>query len=196
VASAVHADVFGYDTVTTNSSYRGDVADQLFMDATAMGVGMSSVAFTNVGSLASSVTEIYFGSDEALNLNLDSVIYCSPGVDFNITGASPENPPGMNDFGTWWTITIAAAEASQPAAQNGIGPLECLDLQVSYSGTSSFAELIQYGQLQVALHVTGQPDGESDTFVNNTYIVPEPASLLLIGSAGLLIGFVRRLFVP
>lgn len=191
-AASVRADMFGFDAITTNSLYRSDVAGQLFMDANVTGAGLSSVMFTNVGPLASTVTEIYFGSDEALNLNLDSILFQCPGVDFTISGATPQNPPGMNDFGNWWTITIAAAEASNPAAHKGIDPLECLNLQVSYDGSLSFSELIQFGQLQVALHVTGQPDGNSDTFVNATSIVPEPASLALMGLVGTIGVFVRR----
>ena len=195
MALTVHADIFGFDTVTTNSPLNSTIAGQMFMDANVMGAGMSSVGFTNIGPLASTVTEIYFGSDEALNLNLDSLIYCSPGVDFDITGATPANPPGMNDFGNWWTITIAAAEATQSPAQNGIDPFECLELQVSYDGSLSFSELIQFGQLQVALHVISLPDGESETFVNGTEVIPEPASLVLIGVSGSLIAFVRRRFI-
>ena len=195
MAITVHADLFGFDTVTTNSPYRGAVAGQMFMDANALGAGMSSVAFTNIGLLASTVTEIYFGSNESLNLNLDSILYECVGVDFDISGATPENPPGFEEFGNWWSITIAAAEAENPQAHKGIDPFECLALQISYDGAFSFSELIQLGQLQVALHVTGMPDGESDTFVNDTIVIPEPASLALIGISGLLLGFVRRRFI-
>ena len=195
LAVTVQADMFGFDTVTTNSPFNSSVASQLFMDANEIGAGSSSVAFTNVGPLASTVTEIYFGSDEELNLNLDSILYQCPGVDFDISGATPANPPGMDDFGNWWTITIAAAEATPSPAANGIDPFECLELQVSYDGLFSFSELIQLGQLQVALHVTGLPDGESDTFVNDTVVIPEPASLVLIGSSGSLLAFIRRRFV-
>lgn len=191
----VHADMFGFDTVTTNSPFREAVADQLFMDTSSLGAGFSSVMFTNTGPLPSTVTEIYFGSDMALNLQLDAIIsHTDPGVDFTITGASPQNPPGWGGFGSWWTVTIAAAEATSPPAQNGIDPLEYLTLQVSYDGTSTFSQLIQFGQLQVAMHVTSLPDGNSDTFVNTTEIVPEPASLVLIGSAGALLALVRRRF--
>ena len=196
-AVAVQADLFGFDTVTTNSSYRGAVASQLFMETTELATGLSSVMFTNIGPLASTVTEVYFGSDEALDLNLDSIIFQCPGVDFDITGAKPANPPGMNDFGNWWTITIAAAEASNPPAQKGIDPLECINLQVSYSGSSSLSELIQFNQLQVALHVTGLPDFQSDTFVNGNdpyTVIPEPSSIILLGVAGILGFFVRRRF--
>ena len=195
-ASTVQADIFGFESVTTNSSYRGDVADQLFMDTSILGVGQSSVEFNNTGDLDSTITEIYFGSpDTALNLSIDSLISCSPGVVFSLEQVTPSDPPASSGFGTWWYITLDAAGAVPPPAINGIDPFECLILEISYNGSLSFSELIQYNQVQVALHVTGQPDEESDTFVNNTYIVPEPASLLLIGSAGVLIGFVRRRFI-
>jgi hypothetical protein len=103
----------------------------------------------------------------------------------------------MKDFGTWWTITIAAAEATPPPAKNGIDPLEYLTLQVSYDSSSSLSEMIQLGQLQVAMHVTGQPDGESDTFVNGiaTTVIPEPSAFLLIGCSASFVIFIRRRFL-
>jgi hypothetical protein len=195
MAFTAQADIFGFDTVTTNSPFNSAVAGQLFMDTTVTDIGESSVSFTNTGPLASTVTEIYFGSNEELNLNLDFITSSSLGVDFDISGASPENPPGMDEFGNWWTITIAAAEANPPPAANGIDPLEYLDLQISYGGLLSFSQLIQLGQLQVALHVVSMPDGESDTFVNGTDVIPEPASIALIGVTGLLLAFVRRRFI-
>lgn len=199
LATVAQADIFGFDTVTTNSSFNSATASQLFMETDVLGIGSSSVTFTNIGPLASSITEIYFGSDQALNLNLDSILMQCPGVDFNISGANPKNPPGMDDFGNWWTITIAAAEAASPPSMKGINPYECLSLEVSYDGALTFSELVQFGQLQVALHVTGQADGDSDTFVSGSTaipeIVPEPASAILIGVSGVLITFVRKRFI-
>ena len=129
-ALTVRAELFGFDTVTTNSPNREAIADQLFMDANAIDTGLSSVIFTNTGPADSTITEIYFGSDlTTLDLNIDSVISCSDGVLFTINGANPSNPPGFEEFANWWSVTIAAADTAPPPSQNGINPLEYLELK-------------------------------------------------------------------
>jgi hypothetical protein len=193
MAVTVQADIFGFETITTNSPNREAIADQLFMDANTLSATSSSLAFTNAGPSDSSIAAIYFGSDlTTLNLTIDSVIACSPGVSFDI-GSNPGNPPGFEEFANWWSITIASADAEPPPSHNGINPYECLELGMSYTSGSTLSELIQTGELQVALHVIDI--GEySDTFVNDTTVIPEPASLILMGSVGSLLGFVRKRF--
>jgi len=192
----VRAELFGFDTVTTNSPNREAIADQLFIDANVMGAGLSSVMFTNVGPADSTITEIYFGSDlTTLNLNIDSILSFSSGIDFVIEGANPASPPGFQDFSNWWSVTIAAAESTPSPAKNGIDPYEYLELKLSYdAGGSSFAELVQSGEIQVAFHVAGI-GAYSDTFVNDATVVPEPASLLLFVGSSSLFAFVRRKFI-
>ena len=195
VSMSTRADMFGFGTITTNSPNREAIADQLFMDANTLSATSSSVMFTNAGPSDSSISEIYFGSDlTTLNLNIDSELSSSLGVTFDISGASPANPPGFEEFANWWSITIASAESENPPGMNGVNPLEYLELELSYTSSSTLSELIQSGELQVALHVVDI--GEySDTFVNDTTVIPEPASIVLLGSVGSLWGFVRRRFV-
>lgn len=193
----VRAELFGFDTVTTNSPNRETIAGQLFIDANVIGAGLSSVIFINTGSADSTISEIYFGSAlTTLNLSIDSIISSSFGVDFIIEGANPSNPPGFQEFANWWSLTIAAAESTPPPVKNGIDPYEYLELKLSYdAGGSSLVELIQSGEVQVALHVSGI--GEySDTFVNNdATVIPEPASLVLLVGTSSLFTFVRRRFI-
>jgi hypothetical protein len=128
------------------------------MDANVIGAGHSSLMFTNAGPSPSSISEIYFGSDVdpvALGLSVNYIINCSVGVDFDITGASPANPPGWEEFPYWWSITIAAIESTEPPVHNGINRYECMELDISYNGSLSLSQLLQTGQLQVALHVIG-----------------------------------------
>ena len=189
----VRAELFGFDTVTTNSPNREYIADQLFMETT----GSSNVWFSNTGPLDSTISEIYFGTDLTnLNLNIGSIVSSSPEVAFTIDGAKPPNPPGWEEFAHWWSVTIAAADTDGDV-ENGIDPDEYLELGVNYNSGYSLAELIQSGDLQVALHVKRIGDGGeySDTFVNNAYLVPEPASLILIGTAGAFVVFMRRRYI-
>lgn len=185
LAASSWGDLFGFSAVTDNSDDPGAIAAQLFMTA----YGSSSLTFTNAGPLDSSVTEIYFGSeDETLNLSILSATSCSDGVLFDISGARPPNPPG------WWKITIASTGSEAPQPVNGINPSECLELEMSYTSSLTLAELIESEVLQVALHVASIGP-YSDTFGNETTVViPEPASLVLIGSVGSFMGFVRKRF--
>lgn len=190
IATAVQADMFGFSTITTNAPNREAIADQLYMDAVTVDASNSSVMFTNTGPAASSISEIYFGTDlTTLDLNIEGWSSCSPGVVFDISGANPPNPPGWQEFANWWSVTVASAESENPESQNGVNPYECLMLDLSYNSSSTLSELLQSGEVQVALHVIAI--GEySDTFVNDTDIIPEPASAMLIGitlSMGILI---------
>jgi hypothetical protein len=192
VTTAVQADMFGFSTITTNAPNREAIADQLYMDAVTVDAFSSSVMFTNVGPASSSISEIYFGTDlTTLDLNIQGWSSCSPGVVFDISGASPPNPPGYQDFSFWWSVTVASAESQEPGSQNGINPYECLMLDLSYTSGSTFSELLQSGEVQVALHVVDIGEN-SDTFVNTTTIIPEPASAMLIGVSLSLGIFIRR----
>ena len=195
---SAHADFFGFSAVTTNAPQRDAVANQLFMDVTTWDAAHSGILFTNTGPMSSSISEIYIGSAlTTLDLTIDSVVNSSPGVKYDISGSSPFNPPGWEDFGSWWTVTIAAAESEPPPSSKGVNPYEFLELGISYDSVSSFSELLQSGEVQVAMHVISI--GEySDTFQNGTNtltVIPEPTSLLLIGISGTLIAFVRRRLV-
>jgi hypothetical protein len=195
MAVTVQADIFGFDTTTTNAPNREAIADQLFMEANTLSATTASLTFTNTGPSDSSVSAIYFGSDlTTLNLSIDSLTSCTDGVSFDVK-TNTGNPPGFQGFSNWWSVTVAAADADAPPSKKGIDPYECLDMELSFNSTATLSELIQSGDLQVAIHVIDI--GEySDTFVNGTTItvIPEPASLVLLGSVGGLIGFLRRRF--
>jgi hypothetical protein len=195
MAVTVWADKFGFGNITTNAPNREVIAGQLFMDANTLSDTSSSITFTNTGPSPSSISEIYFGSNlTTLDLNIKSAISYSPGVLFDISGAHPANPPGWDEFSHWWSVTIASAESESPTSKNGINPYECLEMELSYNSSSTLSELIQSGDVQVALHVISI-GAYSDTFVNESTLIPEPASLMLMGSAACVLGFVRRRFI-
>jgi len=198
LAVPVRADMFGFNTTTTtNMQNRELIADQLFMDVNDIAAGFASVLFTNNGPVASTISEIYFGSYLALDLLITAVTSCDSNVDFTIENVKPTDPPGST-MGNWWSITIASAEPLPPPAVNGIDPFECLMMDLSYNSSLSISELLSSGQLQVALHVISidgisNTGSYSDSFVNDsTSVVPEPASMVLIGVSGSFIAFVRR----
>lgn len=200
MAAPVMADMFGFNTTTTtNLQNREAIADQLFMDVDDISLGNASVVFTNIGPVASTISEIYFGSFLELDLLITSVTSCDPGVAYTIENVKPTDPPGSgSSMQNWWSITLASAEPLPPPSNYGIDPYECLMMDLSYTGSLSISELLSSGQLQVALHVISidgisNTGSYSDTFVNDsTVVIPEPASMVLIGVAGSFIAFVRR----
>jgi len=192
MVSSASAAIFGFNRITSNSDT--DVADQFFIDVNDTGTGAARVVISNAGSLPSSIAEIYFGSSsDSHAVAINSVTSLDDGVDFRIGAVQPSSPPGINK-NAW--VTLAAAQALAPSSQNGVNPSESLIMDLSYDGGVSFAQLLSDGQLQVALHVISIAGGNSDTFVNNASVtvVPEPASMILIGSSGVFIAFARRRF--
>lgn len=196
-ALAVQAGLFGFHNITTNTPYGDALESQLFMEASDTG---SSVIFTNTADgMPATVKTIYFGTDmQDLNLSIVSMDG-SEGVDFEIVEDTGNvNPPGWEEFDYWWSVTVAAASALPPPASTGIDPGEYLTMGLSYDNSSSFSALVDDGFVHVALHVISIEGAEldgSETFRNDDDIIPEPASLVLIGIAGSSIAFVRRKFI-
>jgi len=195
IVCTVRAEVFGFNRITSNAT--NDVANQFFMDVSDIDAGYARVVFTNTGPVTASISEIYFGShsnSDSPALAISSVAGSDSGVNFTIGNVQPSSPPGV-DKSSWFTL--AAAQALSPASQNGINAYEYLVMDLSYNGGGlSFTQLLADGQIQVALHIISIDGGESDTLVNNTSVtaIPEPASMILIGSAGSFIAFLRRRF--
>jgi len=195
IVCTVRAEVFGFNRITSNAT--NNVANQFFMDVSDIDEGYARVVFTNTGpAVTASISEIYFGShtsSDAPSVAIESVTSFDNGGTFTIGNVQPASPPGVNKS-SWFTL--AAAQAASPASQAGINAHESLIMDLSYDGGLSFAQLISGGQIQVALHVISIDGGESDTFVNDTSVtvIPEPASMIMIGTTGSFIAFVRRRF--
>lgn len=190
---SARAGVFGFNRITANADT--DVAAQFLMDVSDVDTGLARVVFTNSGPVAATISEIYFSSNsDSHAVAINSVASSDDGVvDFTIGNVQPSSPPGVNK--NFW-VTLAAAQATSPSSRNGINPSEYLIMDLSYGEGLSFAQLLMDGQIQVALHVISIDGGESDTFVNNRSVtaIPEPASLILIGTTGSVIAFARRMF--
>jgi hypothetical protein len=182
------AALYSFFNITNNNA--GDAAigeSQLSVGVEPSG-GQVEFTFYNIGTEASSITDVYFDDNTSQLLSIASITG-SAGVSFS-EGASPGNLPGGSPIGF---SADFSADSDPPAQPNGVNPGENLVLAFNLSGSSSYANVLSAmnsGDMLVGIHVQGFASDGSESFVT-----PIPPTVLLLGSS--LIGLVgiRRKFI-
>jgi hypothetical protein len=185
-----HAETFSFSCITGNSATNCNaLEDQVVLDVTAdANPNLVNFRFTNTGSSASSITDVYFNDLKPALLGLPSYFTSSSGVSF-AAGCSPGNVPGGG--GSFGFVTSYCADSNSPTQPNGVNPGEWLNIQYTLQGDATFADVLAalYNETyRVGVHVQGFADGGSEAGVTQ---VPEPSTLLLAGS-GLAFAVTRR----
>jgi len=129
-----------------------------------------SFTFTNTGTAAMSITDVYFEDGTLLGI---ASITDGTGVDFE-QNASPGDLPGGNNATPPFSATAGFTADSEPPTQpNGVNPGETLtivfDLQAGLDCDDVLSALNLGGAdggLRIGIHVQGFAGGGSESFVN------------------------------
>jgi len=202
-ANPASAVLFGFNNITDNSGVAGTLADQLYVDVTNSS-GQVLFEFYNDGTvpivdpitspITSFINEIYFAGSSEL-LALVSLNQGNTGTVEYKEGADPSNLPAGNTVG--FTADFSTEPTTEGENQKGIDVGEKLGILFNGDFDDVIAA-IAGEELVIGLHVKGIDTdlGDSDSFINDSNPIPEPATMLLVGSGLIgLVGLGRKKFL-
>lgn len=189
LAATAHAQTYSFGCVTFNSpSNCATGSAQLGLSFT-QGVGYVDFLFSNTGTAASSITDIYFDWTNPADTFAPGQITSSTGVSF-AWGASPSNLPGGQELNPDFSANLGA-DSNAPVQQSGVNPGEWVSFRF-LTGSTSTANDLYSGDLRVGLHVQGFANGGSESFVNVASPAPEPESYALMLAGLAVVGATAR----
>lgn len=198
---AASVTTLGFDCITNNSETNCSAGEtQLKVEVSDVVSGGLFFKFTNTGSIAMSITDVYFDDSSTALLATPMTITSSGGVSFS-QGAAPPLLPGGNSLIPAFKVTAGfLADADEPPTQKGVNPGEWLGISFAYASGKAFSDVdgeLSLGDLRIGIHVQGFANGGSESFVNlppsETPPIPEPATVaMLLAGLGIVGWRVRR----
>jgi len=170
--------VYPLDIFDRDAEYYGSTDLNLYVQVTDGGPQLVDFTFYNDSFIGSSIARIYFDDDGALLSGLAGIdgLFSQSASPGNIPGARLLVPP----FEATDEFSIGA-DASPP--KNGINPGQWAKITFDMTGGSTLDDVIgglDTGALRIGVHVIALPDGSS----GSALAVPEPATVMLLGTAG------------
>jgi len=190
-----HAVTFGFTKITNNGNV--DVGTQLSLNITAESATQTRFTFSNTGSIASSITDIYFINQAPLlfqGLINPPTAGTAPTFDpsAGVAFSSPATPANLPGAPASFDPVRFSADSDSPVSSNGINPGETLGIIFTLLSGKSFADVIAAmfaGTLQVGLHVQSIGlTGGSDSYLAAT---PLPGALPLFATGLACLGLLR-----
>ena len=190
-ASPVQAGyTYGFVGLSKNDAQNTATGEsQLQLDVRSLSGGRVEFKFRNIGTTASSITNVYFdGSDDLFQYT--SSVSGSRGVRFQSDATPQSLPSGSNLLSPFETDDSFSAKSGR--ISNGVNPGELLNVQMKLkSGYRlwNVVSAINSLTLRVGLNVQGFSNGGTESFINPTPggnpppMVPEPTGLALAGIA-------------
>ncbi len=186
-----HAVTYDFEVFTDNGEHYSEL-DGLYVDVT-NGDGYVDFTFYNDSSVQSSVTGIYF--DDGTLFDIDSITN-GPGTDFTYP-QTPGNLPGGGQLVPPFEASRQFnAGAVNPVPMKGINEGDTLNEWVTINftlrGSGTLDDVIaelNSGVLRIGLHIIAI-GGDSSS--ESAILVPEPATMGLLGLGGLLLMRRRR----
>lgn len=187
----------------TNATNCTTGANQLSVTVSAGTLATQALfTFTNSGSNASSITDVYW--DDGTLLGIASVNVNNVGTVSFSQYASPSNLPGGSSITPAFVTTAGfSVDSNSPhLSQNGVNPGESLGVLFNLQTGKTYTDLLaaldaahrdQPGDLRIGIHVQSFSDGGSESFINVPTAVPLPAAVWLLGSGLIgMGGFLRK----
>ena len=185
-----YATLYTFEIFTTNGSYSDDPGVSLWMEVS-NGAGVAEFTFYNNSTVDSSIARIYF--DDGTLLGITNLTYSS-GVQINEVYPGPGNLPsgGMLDppFVADREFSIGGEAAPSQNGIDNIGEWVKITFDLVNGGTlDDVIGELNSGELRVGVHLMAFPDGSSESAIG---VIPEPASVLLLGLGALVLLRRRR----